>query len=329
MKLAGILHLLIYLVIALGIILTHSQVSADEVPPPKAAQVSESEYVFPNAEVFDLKSKEGREYRIFVATPEGNTVPSDLPVLYVLDANAYFPLAASLNRLRSRGSVGGAIVVGIGYPSDGQFDMQRRTFDMTTKADPAKLPPSRGGRGWPESGGADQFLSFIVNELKPRIVEKYSASSSDHAIVGHSFGGLFVMHAFFTQPNAFQTYIAISPSGWWNDYALLTAERQFVKNVQSLAAPKKLFIEVGELELAGNQGPAAALDPTAASTAFGTTADFANRLMQIKSDKLEVKYREFSGENHGTVVPPALIEAFHFAFPQSHRSGPMRRRETN
>lgn len=288
----------------------------------KFLQASVEKYQIPNSEVFDLKSKSGRDYRIFVARPEGDSPSSGYPVIYVLDGNGYFSLAASLNRLRSRGPSAKAIVVGIGYPIEGPFDMQRRTFDLTTEASPEKLPPSRGGRDWPKSGGADQFLDFILRELKPLIAEKYPSHPSNQAIVGHSFGGLFVMHALFTRPESFQTYIAISPSGWWNDYALLAEEKAFTKGLGTLKSPVRLLIEVGELELAGEEGPAAALAPTSASKEFGTTREFAERLMKLGSENLTVKYEQFEGENHGTVVPPAMIEAFQFAFPQSHPSGP-------
>ncbi|MBA2117670.1 alpha/beta hydrolase [Bremerella alba] len=295
---------------------------AQEVHPVNAERVSAGEYQIPNTEVFDLKSKSGIGYRIFVAKPVGDPPASGFPVLYVLDANGYFSLAASLNRLGSRGANRGGIVVGIGYPIDGPFDMQRRTFDLTTKASAENLPPSRGGRGWPESGGADLFLDFIQSELKPLIAKKYSANSSNQAIVGHSFGGLFVMHVLFTRPEAFQSYIAISPSGWWNDYALLAEEQAFTTQVDRLSSPVQLLIEVGELELSQDEGPAAALAPTPASKRFGTTLDFANRLRELKAKQLTVKYLEFEGENHGTVVPPAMIEALQFAFPQTRRVSP-------
>lgn len=307
-------------VVLVGLHAEH-KVLGQEANPAEPSQVSSSEYRIPETEYFDLTSKDGRGYRIFVSRPDADPAPSGYPVIYVLDANGYFALAASLNRLRSRSPNAAAIVVGIGYPIDGAFDMQRRTFDLTTKASPEKLPPERGGRGWPESGGANQFLEFIQGELKPLIAEKYSVDTSNQTIVGHSLGGLFVMHALFTRPESFQTYIAISPSGWWNDFALLEEEKTFTKRTDTLKSHVRLLIEVGELELSGNEGPAAALAPTPASMEFGTTTEFADRLMKIDSKNITVNYKQFEGESHGTVVPPAMIEAFRFALPTPHGTG--------
>ena len=272
------------------------------------------EYAFPNSEVFEMTSAEGLEYRIFLSKPVGASPEGGFPVLYVLDGNAYFPLATSLVRQQLRGP-GSAIVVGIGYPTDGAFDMARRTLDLTTKASPEKLPPSRGGRGWSKSGGADAFLQFIQKELKPEIAKRCQVHASNQAIIGHSFGGLFVMHSLFTQPDAFQTYLALSPSGWWNDFALLQEEKQFANRVESLKVPVRLMIAVGELELNDGEGPAAALAPTAAKREFGTTVDFAKRLEGLQSERFQVRYRVLEGENHGTVIAPAMIDALRFAFP--------------
>ncbi|WP_158265441.1 alpha/beta hydrolase [Blastopirellula marina] len=292
------------------------------------ASVSAS-YQIPGSEVFDVRSKQGLDYRIFLSIPDQSPPPEGFPVLFVLDGNAYFPLAATLSRFQARGPRSGLVIVGIGYPTDDAFHMQRRTFDMTTKADPKKLPPSRGGRGWHESGGADQFLEFIKNELRPLVAKKVAIDGERHAIVGHSFGGLFVMHTLFTHPNSFQTYIAISPSGWWNDYALLQEEKVFSRDVDSLEKPVRLLIEVGELELSGKEGPAASLAPTPAMKEFGTTEDFAKRLSSVKSKSCEVRFKIYDGESHGSVVPRAMIDAIRFSLPPTPPSAARARTATN
>ena len=52
------------------------------------------------------------------------------------------------------------------------------------------------------SGGADQFLRFIEKELKPWVDERYRMNGYS-ILMGHSLSGLFGMHAFVTQPDAF------------------------------------------------------------------------------------------------------------------------------
>lgn len=199
--------------------------------------------------------------------------------------------------------------MGIGYPTEERLDRVRRTYDLTTPADPEMLPPTRIPGGWPKSGGADAFLKFLVEQLRPRIEKEVSINRQRQTLIGHSFGGLFVMHTLFTRPDAFQNYVAISPSVWWNDYALGAQEQPFSAKLDRLTSPVHLTIAVGELELSGDVGPAAALKPTEASKAFGSTRDFAQRMQQRKSDQFTFTYHEFADKHHGSVVPIGISTA--------------------
>lgn len=40
-------------------------------------------------------------------------------------------------------------------------------------------------------------------------------------LVGHSRGGLFAVDTFVEQPELFNAYVAISPSLWWENMALI------------------------------------------------------------------------------------------------------------
>ncbi|MBB2148050.1 alpha/beta hydrolase-fold protein [Pedobacter gandavensis] len=69
---------------------------------------------------------------------------------------------------------------------------------------------------WKTSGGAENFLGFIKDELIPYINQKYP-SNGDNTLWGHSFGGLFVVNALLTAPKTFKSYIAVDPSLWWDN----------------------------------------------------------------------------------------------------------------
>ena len=118
----------------------------------------------------DVRSRAGRDYRIFIWHP-AERPDASLPVVYLLDGNGTFPIAAAAMALQSRRpertGVRPAIVVGIGYPTDGWLDAERRTFDYTPAVPPAALPlrPDRGG--WGRTGGADAFLDFVRDISRP------------------------------------------------------------------------------------------------------------------------------------------------------------------
>lgn len=120
----------------------------------------------------------------------------------------------------------------------------------------------RGGGVWPEfepvtpalagtpvslgTGGADAYLAFLDEELKPALAEAFPLDPDDATLTGQSFGGLFVVHALLTRPTAFRRYLAGSPSLWWHDRETLDLAR---KAVADLPAPRaQLYLCIGELE---------------------------------------------------------------------------------
>jgi len=76
------------------------------------------------------------------------------------------------------------------------------------------------------SGGADNFLSFLKNELIPYIDKNYPTNGIN-TLYGHSYGGLFVGYALLTEPQLFTSYLATDPPFEWNnDYVIkLAAEK--------------------------------------------------------------------------------------------------------
>ena len=143
------------------------------------------------------------------------------------------------------------IVVGIGYPTDDIVETLRfRHRDYTPTA-------SEGGNEWMRgmfptmaetfvSGGGPQFLSFVLDELDPWVVARFPADLHSRAIAGHSLGGLFVISTLFDCPDAFNGYIAGSPSLWWDDFVTFEDERRFASSHTGLRA--RLFMGVGSRE---------------------------------------------------------------------------------
>ncbi|TBU89271.1 alpha/beta hydrolase [Stutzerimonas kirkiae] len=175
-------------------------------------------------EQWTMKSAEGRDYRIMISLPEGD-VPytGGYPVIYLLDANAYFPSFHAAKRAQDQ--MKGAILVGIGYPSDTPLDFDRRAFDLS--------PPQPAERNTPPQGGQDLFLDFIEQRLMPRVEQRFKVDQDQRSLVGWSFGGMFGIYALFTRPELFQHVVAVSPSLWWRDRYLLEHERAFTQRAHA------------------------------------------------------------------------------------------------
>ncbi|CAG7638356.1 Ferri-bacillibactin esterase BesA [Paenibacillus solanacearum] len=252
-----------------------------------------------------MRSRSGnRAYRISVAVPAEAAPSGGYPVIYVLDANSVFGTMTEAVRVQGRRpertGVDPAIVVGIGYETDAPF-ADERYYDFTPPVSDAELPKRPDGKAWPEVGGAEAFLTFIEDELKPAIEGEFAIDASRQTIFGHSLGGLFVLHALFTRPGTFRTYIAGSPSIHWSKRLVMEEERAFAACLEDRRIGVNLLIAVGELERSHPSGMNRHAE------------EMADRLSALADAGLRVEFKQFEGEGHVSVLPGLISRALRFA----------------
>lgn len=276
---------------------------------------AERPVVLPNATQLDLQAKSGETYRIFLSLPAGEEPATGRPVIYLSDANGNFPIVATLARRRSP-SGGGAVVVGIGYPTEDRKEQsERRSYDLTPKANDEWLKTQPAPRQNAKSGGNDLFLDFIEHEVKPLVESRVKVDKSQQMLFGHSFGGLLVLHALFTRPESFQYYAASSPSIWWNDRSILQEEEAFTKNYSGKKLAAKLWLTVGEFEQPSNRGNEdqnARLDRLRQAA---NSLELMERLNKASITDFECTYALLEGEDHGSAVFPAANRAIRLFAP--------------
>lgn len=249
---------------------------------------------------------------------------TDVPVLFVLDADVEFGLAAEIARIRGvLATQPTAMVVGIGYGATEFADFAKlRTADLTpplseaSKAAMGKLTDLIGD----SDGGAEAFLSFIVETLAPEVKRRYpEASVSNHILFGHSLGGLFVAHALLTRPDAFATFLSISPSLWWDGFAILAHLPAFAEKLGKCERKPRVFVGVGGKEQAPPTTVPDGLNMTLeevqalvlASRMVDAAAEFAGALRE--AGLADVGYVPFHDEDHGSVLAAALARGLSFA----------------
>lgn len=71
-------------------------------------------------------------------------------------------------------------------------------------------------RQYPTAGASAAFRRYLVDEVKPLVAARYRTSGED-VLMGESLAGLFIVETFLRQPDAFDTYIAMDPSLWWDN----------------------------------------------------------------------------------------------------------------
>jgi predicted alpha/beta superfamily hydrolase len=251
-----------------------------------------------------VTARSGAPYRILVSWPEGDAPAAGWPVVYLLGSDTFL-LATEMLRYRAGGatadSLQPAIIVGIGYPGD-----SRRILDYT----PAPL----AGDATPGQHGADAFLDFVLDDLRPAVEKVLPVDRGAQTFAGHSLGGMLVLLALFRQPDAFQAYLASSPSVWWRGAQLLTMAKQFAAQAATADRPlARLWLSAGEYEQAlspaelAENGPDIEVARKQRDTRF--MVDHNRQIadaLRARPD-LRVGFRYFPGETHRTIVPAALL----------------------
>ncbi len=217
----------------------------------------------------------GEERVILVRTPPGYERGSQrFPVLYMTDGDAHLlHTSGTISFLARNGRIPEVILVGITNTD--------RTRDLTPTKASIKTP--NGTIQFPTSGGADKFLKFIETELIPYIEGRYRTQPY-RMLAGHSFGGLFTVHALLSRPDLFNAYIAVSPTLQWDNQIVLKRAEEFFKGRKEWN--KTLYVTLGN-------------EPGESLTSFNR---FKEILTQYQPKGFEWSAAWMEDEDHGSVV---------------------------
>jgi predicted alpha/beta superfamily hydrolase len=144
--------------------------------------------------------------------------------------------------------------------------------------------------------GADNFLSFIRDELMP-FAEKGLRTNGQKMVSGKSLSGVFVLYALMKQPQLFDIYIANSV-GWFNDMEhfflpLVDKAFQSAENYKG----KRIFFANSEID-----------NPDILKSMETFSKKIADKLGK------QVNYRYETYSKFGHVPYPAYYDAIKFVF---------------
>jgi len=146
-------------------------------------------------------------------------------VLYVLDGNTHFIHSAGTVSFLSGNLVIPQVIV-VGIPNI------NRPKDFTPTVNEA----------YPNSGGADNFIKFLKDELIPYIDKNYRTEPY-RILFGHSLTGMFSIYTLLKNPDLFNGYIAASPYVMFdNNYVVELAKKNLPESYES---SKYLYITLG------------------------------------------------------------------------------------
>jgi predicted alpha/beta superfamily hydrolase len=271
---------------------------------------------------FDMTSQiSGRTYRVYVFQPPVPPPSGGYPVLTVLDGNMTFPIAAALAATYAW-SMCPALVVGVGYASADPTEwVSSRIRDLTPETPPEGIPQ----RPWaptlaPDAvGGADDFHRFLVEELRPVIAGSHQVDPNRQTLFGYSLAGLFTLHVLLNHPGAYRSFVAASPSIWWNDRAVLAGERAFAEAVGRGEAAPRVLISVGAREQTLSLRPTPGMSPEDAEAQLAEARmvdnawELGTRLSKITGEGYAACFHAFEDEDHLTGLAASVGRALDFA----------------
>ena len=207
----------------------------------------------------------------------------------------------------------------MGYPLDAAYDPLRRSWDLGPPPGQT-YPPFFEDSPRVKTGGAEEFLGFVEDQIKPMVENMLPVDRNRQSLFGHSFGGLFVLYSLFTRPSAFTTWIAASPSIYWENKSI---ERFFPKFAAACAVRSnaELFLSCGEYETdklapfqvgAEDEAARRAHKKITLNDVYAT--DLMNRLIDLPGRPLRVQFEVHPGENHMSLLPVAVNRAIQNAF---------------
>jgi hypothetical protein len=219
MKLFISLKVLAYIALIAGLFgLSHNAAEAKELPKT----VSSGKLI--SVEAFESKFVPARNVHIWL--PETYDNKTKYPVLYMHDGHMLFDGATTWNKqewgvdevassLIEQNKVRPFIVVGIDSIDETRyieyFPQKAQSYAEKTKLE---VPEAFSSLTF----SADNYLKFLVTELKPYVEKNYSVSTKlgDTGIMGSSMGGLISMYAISEYPEVFGMAACVSTHfpGW-------------------------------------------------------------------------------------------------------------------
>ncbi len=93
----------------------------------------------------------------------------------------------------------------------------------------------------PCTGGADEYLNKLVNDILPAARQKLEGSAEFTAIAGYSLAGLFALYALY-KTDIFDSAASMSGSLWFPDFT------EFCRTHEMQRRPQRLYMSLGDRE---------------------------------------------------------------------------------
>jgi len=237
------------------------------------------------------------ERTIWVHLPEGYKADGAerYPVIYVLDGKDQFQaLVAVIEHLSGENLMPKMIVVGI---------LQDDRLAELTFGKDMEFPDSEGK--------GEQFLDYIEKELIPHIDAKFR-SAPYRTFVGHSVGGLTVVHALVHRPQLFNSYISLEGALWWNKHHVVKEAKDVLG--QPSYEGKTLFIAMANHLETKPSLQEVRKDKSSDTDLIRANLELIDDFAKHKGKALRLGQQYYPDDSHSSLTLQAEYDALRFIF---------------
>ena len=149
---------------------------------------------------------------------------------------------------------GAPLIILDSYMSDGASvmeaakNLERKDFNLLCVSNfnwdhdmtPWYCPPI-SPKDTPCTGGADEFLKLLLEEILPEVLKRVDGTPSHISIAGYSLAGLFALYALY-HTDVFKRAASMSGSLWFPDF------KEYVFSHKMKRKPEKLYLSLGDKE---------------------------------------------------------------------------------
>lgn len=238
---------------------------------------------------------EEREYWIYLPESYEKSETEKYPVIYLLDGETNFHSLVGIQKNLVRGVYNympECIIVGVVNVD--------RNRDFT----PSNSFVEREGRKtMTTSGGAKSFLSFLTDELRTVVDSKYRTNGYN-ILIGHSLGGLFAINTLLHHTDAFNAYISLDPSLWWDNKKVFT-EAEGLWATKDFSG-RSLFVGMAQVMVRPN-------DKQQHSETIKTFCEDVV-IPTMSQNHLLADWKYYEDETHGTITTIGMMDGLRKLF---------------
>lgn len=251
-----------------------------------------------------------QQRKIWVYTPAGSQpgiyAQQRYPVVYLLDGDAHFysvvGMIQQLSQVNGNTICPEMIVVGI--PN------RNRNRDLSpTHIEPS--PPFADSAFASVTGGGENFLSFIEQELIPHIDSAYPTQPF-RLLIGHSLGGLIGIHTLIHHPDLFNAYICLDPSMWWDNGNYLKSVEQAID--QKRFNQKALYLAIANTMSGGMNIMSVRTDTSFETAHIRSILDMNDYIKSREGNGLRYRSKFYENDDHGSTPLIGTYDALRFIF---------------